>query len=72
MVENVKVGAVDGLSEAVEKPISIMVLFAEERSCQRLQTHHSSDMPNTNIATPWIRISYNDIRRYLTVTDIKI
>ena len=53
MVDHVKVGAADGSSEAGVKQVSIIVLSAQERKMpNRLQIHHSSDMPNTKIATP--------------------
>ena len=72
MVDHLKVGAVDGPSEAAVKKAErmyIIIISAEEgRAPKRMQIHNLSDMPNTNIATPGIRISYHDIRRYVTVT----
>ena len=75
MVDHLKVGAVDGPSEAVVKKaerVYIIIITAEEgRAPKRLQIHNLSDRPNTNIATPGIRISYHDLRRYFTVTFIR-
>ena len=73
MVEHVKVGGVDGPSVTVVKQVFIIVLSpGEKKEPHQLQIHHSLDMPNTNIATPGIRISCNDLRRYFTVSYIRL
>ena len=55
MVDNVKVGDVDGPPEAevrTAKRMNIIVVSAEEgRAHKRLQIHNPSDMHNTKIST---------------------
>ena len=74
VVVHVKVGAVDGPSEAVVQRVLIIVLSAEEGRCQngcKFIIHPTCQL-HIYIATPWIRISYYDPRRYFTATCIRL